>query len=274
MRKDIGEIFSLFNDLNVSVGCVSNGFFVTDEMIDILTKNHINISLSLDGIGDIHNYYRNNSTAFEHLDKAVERLKNRKVDFGVICSVSRINQDHIEEIIEYCIKRKIRSIRFQIVKPEGNALFLQRRNLLLDDSEKQVLFEKLLYYSGKYISDINITGYGTFKSEIKEHGCKFGLTWGKTCHSNSNPWPKSFGIDTDGNIVQLHPFHHNAFWNIGHIDEGLYHVISRYYASDKHLKLLGTLKETYEGILKSPEEFIFGDMYLEEKVSEKLLEDQ
>lgn len=271
MMKDIGEIFSLFRDLNVSVGCVSNGFYISNEAVELLEENHIDLSLSMDGVNEIHNYYRRNDISFNKLEYAIERLLKSKVRFGVVCSVSRINKDYIEEIIKYCINRKIRSIRFQVVKPEGNALSMQEDNLILDDSEKQELFEKLLHYCGKYVADINITGYGTFKSELREHGCKFGLKWGKTCHSNTTPWPKSFGIDTAGNIIQIHPFHSNEFWKIGHIDEGLFNVINRYYASDKHITLLTTLKETYEeNILKSPEEFIFEDLYLEDKVAEKI----
>lgn len=272
MRKDIGKIFSMFRNLNVSAGCVSNGFFLTDEIIDILKENHIAISLSLDGVGEVHNFYRRNRDAFERLDKAIDKLVNRQVPFSVICSVSKINQEHIGEIIEWCIKKKVRSIRFQVVTPEGNAKSLQDKGLLLDDSEKQALFESLLFYSGRYVSDIKITGYGTFKSELREHGCKFGLRWGKTCHSNSTPWPKSFGIDTNGDIIQMHPYHNNVFWKIGHIDEGLYNVICRYYASEKHIMLLNTLCDTYEEILKAPEECIFEDLYLERKVAERLLQ--
>lgn len=272
MRKDIGEIVSMFGDLNVSAGCVSNGFYISDEIIGLLEKHSIGLSLSIDGVGEIHNYYRKNKDSFDRLESVIERLQKSKVQFGVICSVSRINKECIEEIIKYCIHKKVRSIRFQIVKPEGNAIAMRDANLILDDKEKQDLFEELLHYCGKYVADINITGYGTFKSELREHGCKFGLKWGKTCHSNSTPWPKSFGIDTDGSIIQIHPFHNNSFWKIGHVDEGIFNVIRRYYASDKHIKLLDTLKETYEeNILKSSEEFIFEDLYLENKVAEKIL---
>ncbi len=271
LRKDISEIFSLFKDHNVTIGCVSNGFYLTNEMVDVLTENQVSISLSMDGVEEVHNFYRKNDKAFERLEKAIERLQKRRVPFSLICSVSRINQDRIEEIIKYCVNRKIRNIRFQVVKPEGNALLMQDHELILDDAERQALFQNLMHYCGKYVADINISGYGTFKSELREHGCKFGLKWGNSCHSNSIPWPKSFGIDTEGNIIQMHPFHNNSFWKIGHVNEGIYDVIKRYYASEKHISLLETLSEVYEqDILKSSDEVIFGDLYLEDRVSEKI----
>lgn len=47
MRRDIGEILSLFGNLNTSVGCVSNGFYISDEIIELLEKNNIGLSLSI-----------------------------------------------------------------------------------------------------------------------------------------------------------------------------------------------------------------------------------
>ena len=63
-------------------------------------------------------------------------LQEHNVKVGVICSVSRLNVQYIEWVIDFCIRNKVRDLRFQLVKPEGRGVELQKQGLLLDEQEK------------------------------------------------------------------------------------------------------------------------------------------
>jgi MoaA/NifB/PqqE/SkfB family radical SAM enzyme len=269
-RRDILNLLDLLYGTGISPSCVTNGYFINHEIATRLAELDFSVGLSLDGPKEIHDAYRNYPGAFEKVRKAMAILQEHNVKVGVICSVSRLNVQYIEWVIDFCIRNKVRDLRFQLVKPEGRGVELQKQGLLLDEQEKLLLFDRIVEYSGRYISDIRIRSLGTFKSEIIDHGCKFGLNWGESCHSKSIPWPRSFGVNCVGDILPLHPYHTANFWRVGNIREGLSDVIERYYASDVHIELLNLLKETFEqDILSCPDEVLFEDLFLENRVIER-----
>lgn len=266
LNNDIAEFFKYVKLKDIPVTFVTNGSLVNQDIIEYFRGADISVGISLDGPAEFHNKFRNNDKAFEKVENCIKLFKENDIKFGIITSVIKSNLAYVESLADYCISKGVKQIRYQVVTPRGNAKLLKTENLLLTHSQMEELLKKVITIKGEHIFELSAQTLGQFKSEITEHGCKFGLHFGETCHSDSTPWPKTIAIDYKGDI---YPIHHDLdeYWKIGNIEDGILNNLNRYYGSKKHLELLNLLKVVFEkDILLSEDEIVFPDLLLDNRM--------
>jgi hypothetical protein len=119
-------------------------------MHQLCTKRgvHFNVSVSLDGVGHIHDEMRNVPGAFAKVEQCLIGLKElRKAGpfwMGASCVITRKNLYHLRELQQWCAEREI-ELDFQLVGfHETYVSNLDRRGELdFDEADRQYLFEFL-----------------------------------------------------------------------------------------------------------------------------------
>ena len=89
---------SIFNALQ------TNGSLITTTFARFFKRNNFLIGLSLDGPESIHNYYRHGFgevSTYQQAMHGLECLKKEGVEFNVLVTVNRVNQESPEEIYDF-----------------------------------------------------------------------------------------------------------------------------------------------------------------------------
>jgi len=100
----------------------TNGILINQEWCDFIKENKINIGLSIDGPGFIHDLYRttrNGKGTFEKVMKGIELLKKNEIPFHTISVITRQSLDFPEEIFNFFLDLGVRRIALNIEEIEG-----------------------------------------------------------------------------------------------------------------------------------------------------------
>ncbi len=119
LRSDFPEIVEYCSHLGMVPNLTSNGQNVRAEHIDTLRKMG-QINFSLDGIGDL---FRINGREgnFDKLQETIDFLREQKIYPGFNTVVSKMNFDHLEEIVQFAEKNEISEVEFLKYKPLGRS---------------------------------------------------------------------------------------------------------------------------------------------------------
>jgi MoaA/NifB/PqqE/SkfB family radical SAM enzyme len=131
LRRDLLELTHVFMDKMPRLGSltlITNGLAVeriladTRQMLALCTERAIslNVSVSLDGVGEIHDEMRGVPGAFDRVERCLLSLKelqaSAEVPFwlGASCVITRKNLYHLRELQSWCDERNI-DLDFQLV---------------------------------------------------------------------------------------------------------------------------------------------------------------
>jgi uncharacterized protein len=89
----------------------SNGTLLNEKWVDFIKENNFAIGLSIDGPKEIHEIHRPNS--FERIMNSIKLLKEKRVEFGVICVVNSCNVNYPFEIYNFFKNLNISSINIK-----------------------------------------------------------------------------------------------------------------------------------------------------------------
>jgi uncharacterized protein len=82
----------------------TNGILLNDEWCRFFHENHFLIGLSLDGPGELHDFYRKDKAGhgtFDRVVKAARLLQKHKVEFNILCTVNSKNADHPLDVYRF-----------------------------------------------------------------------------------------------------------------------------------------------------------------------------
>ena len=82
----------------------TNGTIITDEIIKLLKEYSIDISVSIDGFGELHNqhrYYPDGKGSFNNVWESIQKLKDNGVPFGAIVNITKSNVLHGEKLVDF-----------------------------------------------------------------------------------------------------------------------------------------------------------------------------
>ncbi len=168
LRRDLVPLTELFMDKMprlVSLTLITNGLAVeriladSRAMIGLCAERgiHFNVSVSLDGVGPVHDEMRNVPGAFARVERCLMGLKElqtaprhplggeeRLFWLGAGCVITRKNLYHLRELQAWCDARGI-ELGFQLVGfHETYVANVERRgDLDFDEADRQHLFEFL-----------------------------------------------------------------------------------------------------------------------------------
>ncbi len=157
VRADLVSLVEVFLDKMPrlrSLTLITNGLAVdrilgaSEAIVSLCTPRKVsyNVSVSLDGVGAIHDRMRNVPGAFERVERCLAGLKElQKTHFfwlGASCVITRPNLYHVRELRQWCAERDI-ELDFQIVGFHKTYVAnLDRRSELdFDEADRQYLFE-------------------------------------------------------------------------------------------------------------------------------------
>ncbi|AJG99851.1 anaerobic sulfatase maturase [Clostridium beijerinckii] len=101
--------------LKVSNSIQTNGMLIDEEWAEFLSENNFLVGLSLDGPADIQNLNRidlQGKGSFSRVAKTVEIFNKYKVEYNVLCTVTKAVTKHIEKIYRYYTKSGFKYLQF------------------------------------------------------------------------------------------------------------------------------------------------------------------
>ncbi len=245
LHPKFSETIDSFKKKNITPSLVSNGLLLNEKLLSYLNQNNCNLTISLDGSINYHDYIRNKKGSFNAVQRNLESVKKLEMDINLICCVTKKNINDIDFMVDFSIKHNVKSLRFQPVSKLGAAMNLDEQGILLDQPTLKILYDKLLTLSAKYPGKIKITGLGLFKRDVDKHGCMLGMHFGAGCHSNSNPWPQSFSILINGDVIPFLP-EISKNYCIGNIkSQSLFDIVDSFYSSTTHMEILNKIKKHF-----------------------------
>lgn len=139
---------------------VTNGTLITSEIARFIVKNNINVGVSLDGPGYIHDleriYAGRKKGSFAPALRGYNLLKKAGGNPGISCSISTHNVDYLAEIAEYF---------YSELKPDGVGFNIM---LSLDPGDKRELDMNKLFASLLKVYEI-FRNYGIYEDRVGRH---------------------------------------------------------------------------------------------------------
>lgn len=108
MRPDIFEISRRAKDMGFYVGLSSNGTLITEDNIDrIADIGYDYVGVSLDGLRDTHDYFRQMKGAFEKSLHGIDLCRQRGIKVGVRFTLTEHNSHELPELLDLVAERGI-----------------------------------------------------------------------------------------------------------------------------------------------------------------------
>lgn len=120
LREDWFEILSYARKKGIEVGITTNGTIITEEIAKKIKKlDTFNIHVSLDGIGKVHDNFRNKVGVFDSVLKTIKLFKKYKIPFGVTTSITKKNFADLDKVKDFIKENRINSWNLYYALPIG-----------------------------------------------------------------------------------------------------------------------------------------------------------
>lgn len=114
---------------NVNVSIETNGTLIDERWAKIFSENEVSVSVSIDSHEEsTHDRFRGLVGSFEKTINAVELLVKNDVQVGIVTSISNINYDTIEKMIELAKNLNVSFLKFNPIVKVGNAKKINQDN--------------------------------------------------------------------------------------------------------------------------------------------------
>jgi sulfatase maturation enzyme AslB (radical SAM superfamily) len=129
---------------NITVTIVTNGTYITDEIISLLSKSkHVKFLISVDGVGELFNYIRYGDAKFEDIEPVIARVNNlNNVKIFINCSTMNYNVFNLLEIRDWKIYLSKKYDKVTTIGGFSNMVQSPRYlsvNTLSDDTRNQLI---------------------------------------------------------------------------------------------------------------------------------------
>lgn len=138
LREDIFEIAAYGDRKGLRMVLATNGTLVTDEIAEKTRESGIKrISISIDGsIPEKHDTFRGVPGAFEGSMAGIEAFKRAGVEFQINTTITRLNLDQIEDIMNLSIELGAAAHHIFLLVPTGRAKDMAEQEISREDYEK------------------------------------------------------------------------------------------------------------------------------------------
>jgi radical SAM protein with 4Fe4S-binding SPASM domain len=207
LRENWFEILSYARKKKLEVGITSNGTLIDDKVASQLKKlETFNIHISLDGIGKVHDDFRNQKGVFKSVINSIELFKKYKIPFGLTTSITKKNFHDLENVKNFVKENEINSWNLYYALPVGclekadSVSITEYYNFAKKVADYRKELKDITYIS---IGD-SLGYYGSL--DIRDDlwmGCRAGIS--------------GCAVDAEGNVKGC-PIQHDSF-NEGNIRE-------------------------------------------------------
>lgn len=164
LHEDFFDIVSALTKGGISVSLTTGGRGIDDKLAEAMKSVGIKrVSVSIDGIGAVHDRIRANKGSFDHAFLAFDALKKVGIKIGANTTINRLNMAHLEELYELLKGKGISAWQVQILAPLGRAadrpaMLLQPYDLL-DILPRIVKLKERAFNDGILLMPGNNLGY-------------------------------------------------------------------------------------------------------------------
>lgn len=190
LRKDIFEVMEFVTGLGFPWGMVTNGFLLDNEVARKMKASGMKtISISIDGIGDVHDKFRGAQGAYEKAVQAVKILvKENFLDcIQITTSMNKSNFHQLDEMYDEFLALGIHSWRVMNVDPIGRAETNKEIILSPDQLKKLLQFIKDKRKRSKIDITFGCEGFlgFDFEGEVRDRFfiCNTGINTGSILHN-------------------------------------------------------------------------------------------
>lgn len=225
VRKDLEECGRAIYDMGIAWGIVTNGWLLSQDRLASLLKAGIHgMTISLDGIGEVHDWMRGREGAFDRAVKAITMVCdfNRAaaesrpylgftrlsptdaIAFDVVTCVNKRSLAQLADLKELLIGAGVKHWRLFTIFPVGRAA--RYPELQMDKTEMRTLMEfiKQSRKEGRIDVEFACEGFlGEYEGEVRNSffSCQAGITVGSILADGSISACASIRSDyTQGNI--------------------------------------------------------------------------
>jgi len=124
LRDDLADCGMQLRQNGFRWGIVTNGFLYNYELHGkLLAAGMGAITLSIDGLGESHNWLRGNGQSFSNAMKALELISSTdRLNYDVVTCVNAKNISELEYLKTYFISKNVKSWRLFTIAPIGRAI--------------------------------------------------------------------------------------------------------------------------------------------------------
>ena len=181
MRPDLEQCGKAFYDLEFPWGMVTNGFAMTEDKFRRLVAAGLrSMTISLDGLGDDHDWMRGVPGSFERAANAIRMAcACPDIRFDVVTCVTARNYDKLGEIKEFLLGCGLKEWRLFTVFPVGRAATDPQLQLTNEQFRGLMEFIKATRKEGRIIASYGCEGFlGNYEGEVRDHfySCEAGIT--------------------------------------------------------------------------------------------------
>ena len=208
MRPDLEACGRMIYEKGFPWGMVTNGYLLTPERYQRLLQNGLRaMTISLDGLGEDHDWMRGREGSFERAAAAIKMVvESGEIEFDVVTCVNRRNYPHLAEIRDFLIGLGLKRWRLFTVFPVGRAAEDPELQLTREEHIGLMEFIRTTRREGVIAAEFSCEGFlGTYEGDVRSHFyfCQAGVTVGSVLSDGSISACPSIRADyTQGNIYQ------------------------------------------------------------------------
>lgn len=186
------QICKRLTENGIEVAPLTNGLLLNEKNIQKLKDMGImRIGVSIDGVGETHNYLRGVPGLFDRMIENIKKAQNEGFHVAVVTAISKVNLHELPKMFDLMKELKINIWQIQMVEAIGVANKNPELEMKLEDAYQLAKYvanfrrQKEL----KIVTGDNIGFFCSFEPMIREHpfcGCAAGR--------------QVIGIEANGNI--------------------------------------------------------------------------
>lgn len=214
MRKDLEHVGKQLYDREFPWGIVTNGQLLTEQRFDSLIRAGLhNITISLDGLEENHNWMRNHPKSFERAIGAIRMVaKERTINFDVVTCVNRRSLPQLDELKELLISAGVKKWRLFTIFPSGRAAQYSEFELTGEETDELMQFIADTRREGRIHASFCCEGFmAGYEGVVRDNffECQAGINVASVLLDGGIGACPSIRADyRQGNI------HEDNFWNV------------------------------------------------------------
>ncbi len=208
MRPDLDQCGRMIYEKGFPWGMVTNGYLLTPERYQSLLQSGLRaMTISLDGLGEDHDWMRGREGSFERAAAAIKMvIESGEIEFDVVTCVNRRNYPHLAEIRDFLIGLGLKGWRLFTVFPVGRAAEDPELQLTREEHIGLLEFIRTTRREGVIAAEFSCEGFvGNYEGDVRGHFylCQAGVTIGSVLADGSISACPSIRADySQGNIYQ------------------------------------------------------------------------
>lgn len=182
-RPDLEECGRMIYEKEFPWGMVTNGLALTPQRYEKLLLSGLRaMTISLDGIGETHDWMRGRKGSFEKATAAIKMvIDSGEIAFDVVTCVNKRSYSQLSDIKEFLISLGLKEWRLFTVFPVGRAATDPELQLSNEEFKGLMEFIKATRKEGRIMAEYGCEGFlGNYEGDVRSHFyiCSAGVTIG------------------------------------------------------------------------------------------------